>query len=328
MWPSAFVSVVLILSCVGLGALTTIALWTTWAGTATGLAAGLLLGVAVLLLLRYALNSDLYSLLGVASGILVGVVVASLLTLGFPAILGDERAAAAVRTLVLVIFMLIGMEVGKAKAREFRKKGQIPADETRHVIGILDTSVIIDGRLAGICETGFLSGKLIIPDFVLRELQNIADSQDPMRRTRGRRGLDVLNRIKKQSNVAVIIDNTDYPAMTDVDPKLIKRAKETGYPIITNDFNLNKVAEVHSIRVLNINQLANALKPIMLPGESMKVHIVREGKEPAQGIAFLDDGTMVVVEHGRKYQGQTIETTVTSVLQTPAGRMIFAMVKE
>lgn len=328
MRPSAFASVVLILSCMGLGAATTIALWTTWVEIAIGLAAGLLLGIVALLLLRYTLSLDLYSLLGGASGTLVGIVIASVLTSGFPAILGDPRASATVRTLILVIFILMGMELGKAKAREFRKRDKVAQDQARHVIGILDTSVIIDGRLAGICETGFLSGDLIIPDFVLRELQNIADSQDPTRRTRGRRGLDVLNRIKKQSIVTVVIDDTDYPAMADVDPKLIQRAKETGYPIITNDFNLNKVAEVHSIRVLNINQLANALKPIMLPGETMKVHIVREGKEPTQGVAFLDDGTMVVVEHGRKYQGQTIETTVTSVLQTPAGRMIFAVVKE
>jgi len=178
-----------------------------------------------------------------------------------------------------------------------------------------------------VCETGFLSGDLIIPEFVLKELQMIADSSESTKRTRGRRGLDILNKIRRQPYVGIIIDDTDYASVKEVDQKLITMAKETGYPILTNDFNLNKVAEVHAIQVLNINQLANALKPIVLPGEHMRVQIMKEGKEPGQGVAYLDDGTMVVVDNGRKFMGRTVEVTVTSVLQTPAGRMIFASLK-
>jgi uncharacterized protein YacL len=194
-------------------------------------------------------------------------------------------------------------------------------------VGILDTSVIIDGRIADVCETGFLDGDLVIPQFILKELQAIADSSESTKRTRGRRGLDILNKIRKQSYVKIIIDDTDYPSIKEVDQKLIQMAKETGHAILTNDFNLNKVAEVHSLQVLNVNQLANALKPIVLPGETMKVQVLKEGKEPGQGVAYLDDGTMVVVDNGRKQIGKNVEVTVTSVLQTTAGRMIFAVVK-
>ncbi|MGB9617468.1 MAG: PIN/TRAM domain-containing protein [Desulfomonilaceae bacterium] len=192
---------------------------------------------------------------------------------------------------------------------------------------LLDTSVIIDGRIADICETGFINRQLIIPQFVLKELQMIADSAEGTKRTRGRRGLDILNKMQKQCSVKIEIDDTDYPGIREVDQKLIALAKEKGYSILTNDFNLNKVAEVHSVPVLNINQLANALKPIVLPGETMKVQIIKEGKEPTQGVAYLDDGTMVVVEQGRRYMGKSIEAVVTSVLQTTAGRMIFATAK-
>ena len=192
---------------------------------------------------------------------------------------------------------------------------------------LLDTSVIIDGRIADICETGFINRQLIIPQFVLKELQMIADSAEATKRTRGRRGLDILNKMQKQCSVKIEIDDTDYPGIREVDQKLIALAKEKGYSILTNDFNLNKVAEVHSVAVLNINQLANALKPIVLPGETMKVQIIKEGKEPTQGVAYLDDGTMVVVEQGRRYMGKSIEAVVTSVLQTTAGRMIFATAK-
>ena len=194
-------------------------------------------------------------------------------------------------------------------------------------MGVLDTSVIIDGRISDICETGFMDGDLIIPQFVLQELQLIADSSESTKRTRGRRGLDILNKIKKQAFVKIIISDSDYPSIKEVDQKLIQLAKELGCSIITNDFNLNKVAEVQSIQVLNINQLANALKPIVLPGETMKVQVIKEGKEPGQGVAYLDDGTMVVIDNGKKFMGKTMDATVTSVLQTTAGRMIFATYK-
>jgi uncharacterized protein YacL len=188
---------------------------------------------------------------------------------------------------------------------------------------ILDTSVIIDGRIADVCETGFVDGVLIIPQFVLRELQQVADSADSLKRNRGRRGLDILQRIQKMAGLSVQIVETDYPNLREVDLKLIELAKEIEAKIVTNDFNLNKVAQLQGVEVLNINELANSLKPVVLPGEIMKVFILKEGKEYNQGVAYLDDGTMVVVDNARKMIGKTIETSVTSVLQTTAGKMIF-----
>lgn len=193
---------------------------------------------------------------------------------------------------------------------------------------ILDTSVIIDGRIADVCETGFLDGILVIPQFVLRELQLVADSADSLKRNRGRRGLDVLQRIQKIANVNVQILETDFPNVREVDMKLIELAKVLEGKIVTNDFNLNKVAQLQGVEVLNINELANAMKPVVLPGEIMKVFILKEGKEYNQGIAYLDDGTMVVVDNARKLIGKTIETSVTSVLQTTAGKMIFGKYEE
>lgn len=188
---------------------------------------------------------------------------------------------------------------------------------------ILDTSVIIDGRIADVCETGFIDGVLIIPQFVLRELQQVADSADSLKRNRGRRGLDILQRIQKMAGLSVQIVETDYPNLREVDLKLIELAKEVEGKIVTNDFNLNKVAQLQGVEVLNVNELANSLKPVVLPGEIMKVFILKEGKEYNQGVAYLDDGTMVVVDNARKMIGKTIETSVTSVLQTTAGKMIF-----
>jgi uncharacterized protein YacL len=188
---------------------------------------------------------------------------------------------------------------------------------------ILDTSVIIDGRVADICETGFVDGVLVIPQFVLRELQQVADSADSMKRNRGRRGLDILQRIQKMGGLVVQIVENDYPSIREVDLKLIELAKEIEGKIVTNDFNLNKVAQLQGVEVLNINELANSLKPVVLPGEVMKVFILKEGKEYNQGVAYLDDGTMVVVDNARKMIGKTIDTSVTSVLQTTAGKMIF-----
>jgi uncharacterized protein YacL len=193
---------------------------------------------------------------------------------------------------------------------------------------ILDTSVIIDGRIADITETGFLEGPLLIPQFVLSELQHIADSSDSIKRTRGKRGLDVLHHIQKQAGIDVKIVDKDYPVIKEVDTKLIELAKEVRGKIITNDSNLNKVAQLQGIEVLNINELANSLKPVVLPGEEMNVKILKEGKETGQGVAYLDDGTMIVVDNGRRNIGKTIDVIVTSVLQTPAGRMIFARLKE
>lgn len=189
---------------------------------------------------------------------------------------------------------------------------------------ILDTNVIIDGRISDICKTGFLEGKLLIPVFVLEELQHIADSADSLRRVRGRRGLDVLQRIREDSPLEVEIMNIDFEDIHEVDSKLVRLAQKIGGKIITNDFNLNKVAQLRGVEVLNINDLSNAVKAVVIPGETMKVQVVRDGKEPGQGVAYLDDGTMIVIENGHRYLSRTISVEVTSALQTSAGRMIFA----
>jgi uncharacterized protein YacL len=189
---------------------------------------------------------------------------------------------------------------------------------------VLDTSVIIDGRVADVCETGFLEGTIVVPQFVLRELQQIADSSDALKRNRGKRGFDVLQRLQRVSKITVRIMDQDFPAIREVDRKLIELAKSLGGKVVTNDYNLNKIAELSGVPVLNINEVANSLKPVVLPGELMHLQVVKEGKEPGQGVAYLDDGTMVVVDHGRKLIGQMVDVTVTSVLQTTAGRMIFA----
>ncbi|MCL1911574.1 MAG: hypothetical protein FWG13_05165 [Leptospirales bacterium] len=192
---------------------------------------------------------------------------------------------------------------------------------------ILDTSAIIDGRIADLCDTGFIEGILVIPNFVLHELQMIADSADSIKRNRGRRGLDILNKMQKDMSVKVKISDMDFPDIHEVDAKLVKLGKIMNGKIITNDFNLNKVAEFQGVTALNINQLSNALKPIVLPGEEMSVNLIKEGKDPNQAIAYLDDGTMVVVENGRRKLNEPVEVVVTSVLQTTAGRMIFAKLK-
>ncbi|BAH41170.1 MULTISPECIES: PIN/TRAM domain-containing protein [Brevibacillus] len=192
---------------------------------------------------------------------------------------------------------------------------------------ILDTSVIIDGRIADICRTGFLEGVLVIPGFVLEELQHIADSSDVLKRNRGRRGLDILNKIQKEMKVKVQIWEGDFEEVSEVDSKLIKLAKLINGKVVTNDFNLNKVCELQGVAVLNINDLANAVKPVVLPGEEMNVQVIKDGKEHGQGVAYLDDGTMIVVEGGREYIGNDVDVLVTSVLQTSAGRMIFAKPK-
>ncbi len=188
---------------------------------------------------------------------------------------------------------------------------------------ILDTSVIIDGRIADVCETGFLDGTLVIPQFVLKELQLVADSADSMKRNRGRRGLDILQKIQKMSGLDVMISDLDFPEIREVDLKLIELGRTLAGKIVTNDFNLNKVAQLRGVQVLNINELANALKPVVLPGEFMKVFILKEGKEYNQGVAYLDDGTMVVVDNARRMISRNIDIVVTSVLQTTAGKMIF-----
>ena len=193
---------------------------------------------------------------------------------------------------------------------------------------VLDTSVIIDGRVADLCETGFLEGTFLVPHFILDELQHIADSSDSLKRARGRRGLDILNKIQKMAGVDVRIVDEDFPQVKEVDAKLVVLAKQMQAKIITNDLNLNKVAELQGVRVLNINELCNALRPVVLPGEAIRVFVLKEGKEAGQGVAYLDDGTMIVVDNARRCIGRNVDVVVTSVLQTTAGRMIFTRLKE
>jgi len=264
------------------------------------------------------------SFLGFLSGFGVGVLLSySLERLAF---FPGENILFAVQVLLLTTLSYMGFAVGARKGEELSlrdlqvlfKDGEGPVTQK-----ILDTSVIIDGRIADLCDTGFLEGVLILPQFILRELQSVADSSDSLKRNRGRRGLDILHRIQKISTIEVRITEEEYTHIKEVDLKLIEQALDTGAKIVTNDFNLNKVCQLRGVSVLNINELANALKPVVLPGERMKVFILKEGKDATQGVAYLDDGTMVVVDHARKYIGKTIDITVTSVLQTTAGKMIF-----
>ncbi len=320
------ISAIILISCAFLSGLIGHYAFGAPIGTLVFLAGGLTLGLVVLIVIRSLLRADVVGIIGGAAGTLVGALLGWIVLSGLP-LLPNNIVALSLGGLIMILFTMMGMQVGASKGTEFERRALRSTDSKQRVIGILDTSVIIDGRIADVCQTGFLDGDLVIPEFILQELQAIADSSDSTKRTRGRRGLDILNKIQKQAYVKIRIDDTDYPAIKEVDQKLIQLAKETGYAILTNDFNLNKVAEVHSIQVLNINRLANSLKPIVLPGETMKVQIIKEGKEPGQGVAYLDDGTMVVVDNGRKFMGKYVEATVTSVLQTTAGRMIFAGLK-
>src|SRR5665648_473461 len=244
----------------------------------------------------------------------------------------------AAATIVLIIMLgALGINIGINKKDEifnffgyFRNINKVRRKEnSKNFVHpkILDTSVIIDGRILDICQTEFLEGELIIPRFVLSELQHIADSSDSLKRNRGRRGLDVLNKMTKIRKNRVRIVGKDYNEPKEVDAKIIRLAKDIKAKVITNDYNLNKVAQLEGILVLNINDLANALKAVILPGEEINTQIIKEGKEPEQGIAYLDDGTMIVVEDGYKYIGKKVNVLVTSILQTPAGRMIFGRVK-
>jgi uncharacterized protein YacL len=298
-----------------------------------GFLGGLFLAALALLIEIRLKKIPLKNLLGGFVGIIIGMIVANPLSnILLPNPSKHQEIALPLYAVLYGIFGYIGLLIGFTKAEEIHPTSwKFFSKELPQSVGntkILDTSVIIDGRIADITETGFVEGALLIPQFVLSELQHIADSSDPIKRTRGKRGLEVLHHIQKQANVDVRIVDQDYPSVKEVDAKLIELAKEVDGKIITNDANLNKVAELQGIGVLNINELANALKPVVLPGEEMSVKILKEGKELGQGVAYLDDGTMIVVDNGRKQMGKTVEVIVTSVLQTPAGRMIFARFKE
>ena len=272
-------------------------------------------------------------LIGAAIGSILGILGAYLISLVLEKAMPDsDNTVPFLEVLILALMTYCGLVVGAAKGEMLNLSalGGLFGGEkaTKHSFKILDTSVIIDGRIADIAETGFIDGALVIPQFVLRELQQVADSSDGMKRNRGRRGLDVLQRIQKMPQLNIQILEDDFPNVRDVDMKLIELAKLYSCKIVTNDFNLNKVAQLHGVEVLNINDLANALKPVVLPGETMRVFILKEGKEYNQGVAYLDDGTMVVVDNARKMISKTIDVGVTSVLQTTAGKMIFGRFDE
>ena len=275
-------------------------------------------------------RSSLKTLIGAAVGSILGIVGAFLIG---SLIMRQESISHEARTLITLSLVCLmaycGLMVGAAKGDylELSALGGIFSDKVaRRDLKILDTSVIIDGRIADVAETGFLTGTLIVPQFILRELQQVADSPDSSKRQRGRRGLDMLNRLQNNSSLDIQIVETDFPSVREVDLKLIELGKQLDAVIVTNDFNLNKVAQLRGVSVLNINELANALKPVVLPGEAMRVFILKEGKEYNQGVAYLDDGTMVVVDNARRLIGKNADIAVTSVLQTTAGKMIFGKI--
>ena len=288
---------------------------------------GVLIGLAIVVFEWRLRLMSLKRLIGSAIGSVLGIIGAYL----FALVIRNSIPASATQSFLMIMVMLlmayIGLVVGanKGDLLNLAALGGIFGGEkqSKKSYKILDTSVIIDGRIADIAETGFLDGTIVIPQFVLRELQLVADSADSLKRNRGRRGLDILQRLQKVASLQIQIVEDDFPTIREVDMKLIELAKLYEGKIITNDFNLNKVAQLQGVEVLNINELANSLKPIVLPGEIMKVFILKEGKEYNQGVAYLDDGTMVVVDNARKMIGKTIDISVTSVLQTTAGKMIF-----
>lgn len=270
------------------------------------------------------------------AGAIAGLVIASLLGVLFAHVSFFWTVIAVV---LAVVMATVGADIAVRKREELtslfsniKKSGNTKEKKgkgsNKGEAKVLDTSVIIDGRIFDICQTGFIEGSLIIPTFVLEELRHIADSSDGLKRNRGRRGLDILNKIQKELNIDVQIYEKDFPDVAEVDSKLLKLAQVLNGKVITNDYNLNKVAEFQGVPVLNINELANAVKPVVLPGEEMRIQIIKDGKESGQGIAYLDDGTMIVVEGGKRHIGEIMDVVVTSVLQTAAGRMIFAKRKE
>ena len=300
-------------------------------GSVWGLA-GCFIGIAVAVVVIFLENLlgklSIRGLSAAVFGLLMALVVSKILSGAIDLIPDLNPSYGSMIKLVMVLVLsYIGMVFAMRGRDEFSliiPYVKFERQDQKDALLILDTSVIIDGRIFDICETHFLEGRFIIPRFVLKELQQVADSADALKRNRGRRGLEILNKLKKSSNVTIKIQDEDFPDIQAVDEKLVRLAKLMAAKILTNDFNLNKVAELQGVTILNINELANALRPVVLPGEAMEVRLVKEGKEQNQGIAYLEDGTMVVVDNSRKFIGQTLRVTVTSVLQTSAGRMIFA----
>ncbi len=295
-------------------------------GVGINVATGVALGLIIVIVETRLRSAEVTDLLGALIGGAIGLGLAK--TIGAALFWADttDRRVVFLHSFILLVFPYLGIVMGARKGEWLQPQRLVSlfrdtGPQRRY--RILDTSVIIDGRIADVCETGFLDGTLVIPQFVLKELQLVADSADSLKRNRGRRGLDILQKIQKMAGVDVTISDIDFPEVREVDLKLIELARTLAGKIVTNDFNLNKVAQLRGVEVLNINELANALKPVVLPGEFMKVFILKEGKEYNQGVAYLDDGTMVVVDNARRMISRNIDVVVTSVLQTTAGKMIF-----
>ncbi|HUX08444.1 MAG TPA: TRAM domain-containing protein [Acidobacteriota bacterium] len=306
-------------------------------GDGIGPVAGAILGAALAIMLVAGAALMERGTPGMLIGGIAGFVIAAWLatiinSLIFTGMAAETAASwGGARYVVIIAFALSGLAFGVQRGRwltPINIKTLFAAEQERRHYKILDTSVIIDGRIADICETGFLGGTLVVPKFVLKELQQIADSSQSLKRNRGRRGLEILHKIQQNSSVSVVISEKDFPEVPEVDLKLIEMGRLMGGKIVTNDFNLNKVAQLRGVEVLNINELANALKPVVLPGELMRVFILKEGKEANQGIGYLDDGTMIVVDNAQHLIGKNVDLVVTSVLQTTAGKMIFGRTEE
>jgi uncharacterized protein YacL len=298
-----------------------------------GALTGALVGVCILVVEQRLQSVPLPVAMWGGVGLVLSLLVAGLIGL-LTGLVGNSEHSVFSLLATLVIFLGVpywGLSMGI----RFGKEGLADSEpaigssgEQALKLKLLDTSVIIDGRIADLCETGFIEGTLIVPHFILQELQHISDSSDGLKRARGRRGLDILNVLQKMTNIQVKLVEDDFPHVKEVDTKLIELAKQMNGKVLTNDFNLNKVAGIQGVEVLNINDLCNALKPVVLPGETIRVFVLKEGKESGQGVAYLDDGTMVVVDHARLSIGKNVDVIVTSVLQTSAGRMIFTRLKE
>ncbi|MFH1857545.1 MAG: PIN domain-containing protein [Candidatus Omnitrophota bacterium] len=298
---------------------------------AIGAGVGVLVALAVIIFELSMRNISVRGLSAAVFGLFFGLILAKLISGAFIIVPLGENVELTLQVVLTLVFCYLGMVMAMRGRDEFNliiPYVKLTRQDRKDDIIILDTSVIIDGRIADICQTRFIEGRFVVPKFVLREIQQIADSSDSLKRNRGRRGLDILNKIRKNTEIDVRISDEDFPDIQEVDTKLVKLAKVLSGKIFTNDFNLNKIAELQGITVFNVNELANALKPVVLPGEVMEVKLIKEGKEYNQGVAYLDDGTMVVVDNGRRLIGQTLKVMVTSVLQTTAGRMVFAKVEE
>jgi uncharacterized protein YacL len=298
-----------------------------WIGAICGLA----LGYVILKVEEKLKDIPLKIIIGSLAGLTISLLVANLFVARLLlTIMKDVPISLPIYILLYVVMGYLGFRIGEKKSQtiDLSKVPLFDRIEGTENVKILDTSIIIDGRIADLVETGFIEGAFVIPQFVLYELQHIADHSDSVKRTRGRRGLEVLHRLQKQTQVKVRIVDYDFPKLQDVDTKLIALAKKLGGKIVTNDFNLHKVAELQGVEVLNVNQLATALRPAILPGEQMGIKVLKEGKEHGQGIGYLEDGTMVVVDDAKKLLGKVVDVVVTSVLQTTSGRMIFAKLRE